>query len=196
MLRANPSIQLGQVVQLDRRGLRARRSANSTSTASGGLGIDAERGSDRPEPARVEEIGHPLTEQVEPAHLGELDELGGGNVRQWPLHASVFPEPDEHTPRPPMRGTWAAWPLGRNSRPRRPISPRRRRRVLDQHQHKVIATLRRDGSPRVSGNELRFIDGEVWLGMMPGSVKALDLLRDPRVAVHGAPPIRRSPTAM
>jgi Pyridoxamine 5'-phosphate oxidase len=58
--------------------------------------------------------------------------------------------------------------------------------VLEQHKHKVIATLRRDGSPRVSGNELRFIDGDVWLGMMPGSVKALDLLRDPRVAVHGA----------
>jgi hypothetical protein len=58
--------------------------------------------------------------------------------------------------------------------------------VLEQHKHKVIATLRRDGSPRVSGNELRFIDGDVWLGMMPGSMKALDLLRDPRVAVHGA----------
>jgi hypothetical protein len=58
--------------------------------------------------------------------------------------------------------------------------------VLEQHKHKVIATLRRDGSPRVSGNEVRFIDGDVWLGMMPGSMKALDLLRDPRVAVHGA----------
>jgi hypothetical protein len=58
--------------------------------------------------------------------------------------------------------------------------------VLEQHKHKVIATLRRDGSPRVSGNELRFIDGDVWLGMMPRSMKALDLLRDPRVAIHGA----------
>src|SRR4051812_3860636 len=58
--------------------------------------------------------------------------------------------------------------------------------VLEQHKHKVIATLRRDGSPRVSGNEMRFLDGDVWLGMMPGSVKAMDLLRDPRVAVHGA----------
>jgi Pyridoxamine 5'-phosphate oxidase len=60
------------------------------------------------------------------------------------------------------------------------------RAVLAQHKHKVIATLRRDGSPRVSGNEVRFIDGDVWLGMMPGSMKALDLERDPRVAVHGA----------
>jgi hypothetical protein len=60
------------------------------------------------------------------------------------------------------------------------------KRVLEQHKHKVIATLRRDGSPRVSGNELRFIDGDAWLGMMPGSMKAYDLLRDPRVAIHGA----------
>src|SRR5690606_1367451 len=29
-------------------------------------------------------------------------------------------------------------------------------------------------------------DGEVWLGSMPGSVKARDLLRAPRVAIHSA----------
>jgi hypothetical protein len=60
------------------------------------------------------------------------------------------------------------------------------RGVLDQHKHKVLATLRRDGSPRVSGNELRFVGDDAWLGMMPGSMKALDLERDPRVAIHGA----------
>ena len=57
---------------------------------------------------------------------------------------------------------------------------------FDAHVHKVIATLRRDGSPRVSGTEAVFWDGEVWLGMMPGSVKALDVLRDPRFALHSA----------
>jgi hypothetical protein len=31
-----------------------------------------------------------------------------------------------------------------------------------------------------------FADGQLWLGMMPGSVKALDLRRDPRVALHSA----------
>ncbi|HEV8626477.1 MAG TPA: pyridoxamine 5'-phosphate oxidase family protein [Acidimicrobiia bacterium] len=60
------------------------------------------------------------------------------------------------------------------------------RAVLDAHKHKVLATLRADGSPRVSGNELTFKDGEVWMGMMDRSVKALDLLRDPRLAVHSA----------
>ena len=60
------------------------------------------------------------------------------------------------------------------------------RAVFDAYKHKVLATLRADGSPRVSGNELTFKDGEAWLGMMHGSVKALDLLRDPRLAVHSA----------
>ncbi|MEI6664980.1 MAG: pyridoxamine 5'-phosphate oxidase family protein [Chloroflexota bacterium] len=58
--------------------------------------------------------------------------------------------------------------------------------VFDAHKHKVIATLRRDGAPRVSGNEARFLDGELLIGMMPRSVKAYDLLRDPRMAIHSA----------
>jgi hypothetical protein len=41
----------------------------------------------------------------------------------------------------------------------------------------TLATLRRDGSPRISGTEVEFTDGQVWLGMMPGSLKALDLRR-------------------
>ncbi len=53
--------------------------------------------------------------------------------------------------------------------------------------HHVLATLRRDGSPRTTGLEVRFLDGELWLGMMPGSVKALDLRRDPRFALQANP---------
>jgi len=49
----------------------------------------------------------------------------------------------------------------------------------------VLATLRRDGSPRVSGTELIFAEGKLWLGSMAGAVKARDLLRDPRFALHG-----------
>ena len=55
---------------------------------------------------------------------------------------------------------------------------------FDAHRHKLLATLRRDGSPRISGIETTFADGELWLGMMPGSRKALDLRRDPRLALH------------
>ena len=58
------------------------------------------------------------------------------------------------------------------------------RRFLDAHVHKTLATLRRDGSPRVSGTEVNFADGELWLGSMRRSVKALDLQRDPRFALH------------
>lgn len=50
----------------------------------------------------------------------------------------------------------------------------------------LLATLRKDGFPRISGIEPRFAVGEVWLGMMDGSLKALDLRRDPRMAVHSA----------
>jgi nitroimidazol reductase NimA-like FMN-containing flavoprotein (pyridoxamine 5'-phosphate oxidase superfamily) len=58
--------------------------------------------------------------------------------------------------------------------------------LFDAHRHKVLATLRKDGSPRISGIEANFRDGELWLGMMPGSRKALDLRRDPRLALHSA----------
>ncbi|WP_372345069.1 pyridoxamine 5'-phosphate oxidase family protein [Streptomyces sp. KL116D] len=56
-----------------------------------------------------------------------------------------------------------------------------------QHTHHVLATLRKDGSPRTSGLEVRFLDGEFWLGMMPDSLKARDLVRDPRFAVQANP---------
>ncbi|WP_169982625.1 MULTISPECIES: pyridoxamine 5'-phosphate oxidase family protein [unclassified Microbispora] len=55
---------------------------------------------------------------------------------------------------------------------------------MGKGRHKTMATLRRDGSPRISGTEVDFRDGEVWLGSMPGAMKALDLRRDPRVAIH------------
>jgi hypothetical protein len=57
---------------------------------------------------------------------------------------------------------------------------------FDAHRHKVLATLRADGSPRISGIEANFVEGDLWLGMMPGSRKALDLRRDPRMALHSA----------
>jgi hypothetical protein len=58
------------------------------------------------------------------------------------------------------------------------------RAALDAHGHKILATLRRDGAPRVSGIETRIVDGELWLAGMPRSVKFTDLRRDPRMALH------------
>jgi Pyridoxamine 5'-phosphate oxidase len=58
------------------------------------------------------------------------------------------------------------------------------RTLLDAHKHKTIATLRRDGSPRISGTETEFKDGELWIGSMWKALKARDLQRDPRYALH------------
>ena len=58
------------------------------------------------------------------------------------------------------------------------------RALLTAQKHMTVATLRRDGSPRISGTEIQLEDGDLWLGMMPGSLKALDLRRDPRLALH------------
>ena len=58
------------------------------------------------------------------------------------------------------------------------------REFMEARTHKTIATLRRDGSPRISGTEATFHDGELWWGSMPNAVKARDLRRDPRFALH------------
>jgi Pyridoxamine 5'-phosphate oxidase len=59
------------------------------------------------------------------------------------------------------------------------------RRLFDAGRHKTIATLRADGSPRISGIECEFADGELRFGSMPGARKGADLRRDPRFALHG-----------
>ena len=52
------------------------------------------------------------------------------------------------------------------------------------HTHKTVATVRRDGSPRITGTELTIRDGEVWLAGMAGARRFDDLRRDPRLALH------------
>ena len=58
--------------------------------------------------------------------------------------------------------------------------------LFDAHKHKTIATLRADGSPRISGIEAAFEDGELAFGSMPNARKGADLRRDPRFALHSA----------
>ncbi len=57
--------------------------------------------------------------------------------------------------------------------------------LLRRQKHLTMATLRRDGSPRISGIEIELADGELAIGSMPGAMKAKDLRRDPRIAIHG-----------
>ncbi len=61
------------------------------------------------------------------------------------------------------------------------------RALFDAHRHKTIATVRADGSPRISGIEAVFEDGELTFGSMPNARKGADLRRDPRFALHSAP---------
>jgi len=60
------------------------------------------------------------------------------------------------------------------------------RALFDAGRHKTIATLRADGSPRISGIETAFDDGELTFGSMPQARKGADLRRDPRFALHSA----------
>jgi len=48
----------------------------------------------------------------------------------------------------------------------------------------LVGTLTKDGSPRISPVEPLIIEGFLLLGMMWHSMKALDLIRDPRCLVH------------
>jgi hypothetical protein len=48
----------------------------------------------------------------------------------------------------------------------------------------LVATIRRDGTPRLSPVEPLIFEGDLWLSMMWQSHKAMDLLRDDRVLVH------------
>ncbi|WP_236790204.1 pyridoxamine 5'-phosphate oxidase family protein [Amycolatopsis sp. GM8] len=56
--------------------------------------------------------------------------------------------------------------------------------LFDAHKHKTIATLRADGSPRISGIETEFEDGDLVFGSMPDARKGADLRRNPRFALH------------
>ena len=67
-----------------------------------------------------------------------------------------------------------------------PEFARRVRALFDARKHKTIATLRADGSPRISGIEADFEEGELVFGSMPNARKGADLRRDPRFALHSA----------
>jgi hypothetical protein len=65
-----------------------------------------------------------------------------------------------------------------------PQFAQRVRDAFDVRKHNTMATLRADGSPRISGIEIEFGPDEVRFGSMPDARKAHDLRRDPRLALH------------
>ncbi len=58
------------------------------------------------------------------------------------------------------------------------------RTAFTRAKHCTMATLRADGAPRISGTEVELSDGQVFIGTPDDARKALDLRRDPRVAIH------------
>ncbi len=59
--------------------------------------------------------------------------------------------------------------------------------ILTSTTNAVLATVRVDGSPRVSGIDPFIVEGELCIGSMEGARKAQDLARDPRMALHAIP---------
>jgi hypothetical protein len=57
----------------------------------------------------------------------------------------------------------------------------------------ILGTLRAYGWPRLNPVELDFAAGQLLIGMMWRSLKALDLLRDSRCALHSVPSDRMNP---
>src|SRR5687767_9790402 len=86
----------------------------------------------------------------------------------------------------PARCQGGRMPAWRDVEREAPDLAQRVRVLFDARRHKTIATLRVDGSPRISGIEAVFADGELTFGSMPHARKGADLRRDPRFALHSA----------
>lgn len=82
---------------------------------------------------------------------------------------------------PPETATWGAFAA---DAPELAVAVEAR---LTANKHHVLASLRRDGMPRVSGTEVVLRPPDLLLGSMPDAVKAKDLQRDPRFAIHANP---------
>jgi len=81
-----------------------------------------------------------------------------------------------------MSGRMPSWSVIEQSEPE---FAGRVQRLFDAGRHKTIATLRFDGSPRISGIECEFSDGQLRFASMSDARKLADLRRDPRFALHG-----------
>ena len=62
-----------------------------------------------------------------------------------------------------------------------PELARRGRELIQRFRFLLVGTIRRDGTPRISPVEARIVRGQLAMAMIPGTLKARDLLRDPRL---------------
>ena len=61
------------------------------------------------------------------------------------------------------------------------------RERFTSYRHHTMATVRKDGSPRISGTEVEFSDDGMAIGVMPDAVRLKDLSRGGRIAIHSHP---------
>jgi hypothetical protein len=69
------------------------------------------------------------------------------------------------------------------------------RELVERFRYMLAGTIRRDGTPRISPVETHFVGGQLVVAMMPGSLKARDLLRDPRLVLNVPIPDPHEPGA-
>ena len=135
----------------------------------------ADRG-DRARSARAPPA--PPRSPARPATRGRRRSAPAGD--RPPAHVDRFRRiAGRRAPRPAPCGAMATWSEFAAAAPA--LAERVQER-FDAHKHKTMATIRKDGSPRISGTESQFQDGELFIGSMWKAVKALDLQRDPRFA--------------
>jgi hypothetical protein len=58
------------------------------------------------------------------------------------------------------------------------------RALIERFRFVLAGTIRRDGTPRISPVEAHLVRGHLMLVMITGTLKARDLLRDPRIVVN------------
>ncbi len=58
------------------------------------------------------------------------------------------------------------------------------RELIERFRFVLVGTIRSDGTPRISPVEARIVRGHLMLVMIPDTLKARDLLRDPRILVN------------
>ncbi len=102
--------------------------------------------------------------------------MSRGTTETWPF--------DPNAAEPPIAPGCATWSEVARAEPEVVAAMRAQ---FEATKHHVLATLRSDGAPRVSGTEVMFHDGSLAIGSMWHAMKALDLRRDGRFALHSNP---------
>jgi Pyridoxamine 5'-phosphate oxidase len=64
------------------------------------------------------------------------------------------------------------------------VPARQARELIERFRFVLVGTIRRDGTPRISPVESHIVGGRLMLVMITGTLKANDLLRDPRILLH------------